>query len=731
MLITTIQKHPLLSLLTYKVEKNNENYILGLHATKLSINENQELYIIGVKELQEVFKTLCREKNIKGIKIFLDFDYQKLTSLEEANPFSIKDSPLNQKLILDKIQEANYFEHKEVSLLLQKYLEKWIIEQIHDNTKEVLHDDICDAFSAVATYSPKLIFDRLNSILKDYQLTKERYDHPNYRTLLNILEEMATSSEYFEYAAKQLLYFAETETRLGVYHGEYKALHHLKSLFRNSGAKTEVTLETRKNYLENFLQAASNNYYQLYCLIKILGMAADYEEMGEHTRDTDPFFENYIHFCIEKLMQYAGIDDENGLCLTAEEELHSILQMTIDEPEIWGASDIPFLIFRFFLELKREWNANPFYHISALEKTIQDLKKEKFDTEYVSMLELRLQQLISLIANREFVSSDFHLCLSSKYEQKFCDIDTQVEPVSGLELHERQSLAERLIFKGKSSLEDTQRGWPKCTYIVANFGMIISEKPDNELSQHKRIFKTLSINVPEFTVTGRQNSYGGHAEEAFYNHLLVESNILHYLAEFKKIAGIKEPNHKVYAVILDLHGTYDMCLSCSQKGLEFQNQFREKLLHAFQISELATLKKYPTQLPIVIRYSADLHYDYTNATDNKKKGLLSLLYKQGKQRDLSQELATLEDKSRKDIKNYGANLLIHGKANWHTFWSKPRCTKYANKTISLEAWSAFVSDHQLNTLSEEERKLQYTQSGYVETTTLKDVEQGIKKLELQ
>ena len=72
----------------------------------------------------------------------------------------------------------------------------------------------------------------------------------------------------------------------------------------------------------------------------------------------------------------------------------------------------------------------------------------------------------------------------------------------------------------------------------------------------------------------------------------------------------------------------------------------------------------------------------------------------------------------RDIRHYSANLLVHGKSNWHSFWNKARRQIQAtNPPIQLEKWSAFTTDSSMRFLSLSRRGLPYTNGdGTVELT---------------
>lgn len=594
------------------------------------------------------------------------------------------------------------------------------------NNIDIFNEEISNTLLKKASEDSNFVYGVLEKYFTEnkVELTKELYEIESYDNIAWALSEVAIQPQYFDFASRQLLAFAAKEVELGVYHGNYKAIHALVHLFPNACAQNKVSLKLRMQYLELLINEADeqSSYSKLFVLMKVLGKAANVFESGAYDYVEDEDFEGYIHFAVDTLLHYAGRNDENGLDLTAEEELHDILKHTIDEPDILGASDIPFRILKAYLVSGRDWNESPIYHIDKIYKFIQDCKKDKdycLDVEEIKKFELRFEQLISLGAEREFIAEDFILYLGAKKSEKICEIGLDKDEQSSLELHERQSLAERLVFSGTTSLHDIQRGMPKTTYLIVNFGMIISEQPYNKGDDIKRIFKTVPVEVPETVISGREYGYGGHAEEALYEYLLKEKNISFLLSKFKVKTGIKASNHKIYTIVLDLHGTYDMCLSCSNKGFDFQNNFRNVLLSILLKENFKTIEKYPNQLPIIIRYSSDLQYHYENTSEENKKGLLTIIKRKGEKRDLQKNIISnnLSYTMKRDIKYYGSNLLIHGKENWHSFWSiSNNRQNFINKKLPLENWTAFTTDYQYQRqLTEEQKKTDYTIKGLVDT----------------
>ncbi len=715
MLIGPLQKHPLFKTLP--------------NASKWHLNIKND--VIDSEVIQSAFKQACMAKDSESVTAMLNFDYEPLAALKENNPFYLAKNPLRSaSLLLGALEEANYFSHKKIALVLLNHMEGWLNKKL-TSVESLWSKWVANAVAVTALYQPTLAYQQLANGLPDgFKMSNAQHEQPEYRDILQALEDLAATPEYFEFAATQLLKLSAREVKLGIYHGNYKALHYLTALFHNSGARTQVSLQARLEFLTQAVDAAAqtDNYYHLFVLMKTLGVAADVFDLGEHGSVEDPYFEGYIHGAVVLMMRFAGAEDEHGLCYTAEEELHRLVEQTADSPEIWGASDVPFLILRLFLESKREWNMNPLYSLNKLIDFIDDLKKDDDkDEEMILQLERRLEQLASLVADRAFLAEDFRLFLSSKSPRKMCQIGNEVDAMSNLDLHSRQSLAERLIFSGKTNIHDIARGWPKCTYVVANFGLVVSDRPHESDGKHRRLFKSIPIKVPSASVTGRERHYGGHAEEALYDYLLQDENVAYYVAEFKKQFAINSRDHKVYAVVFDLHGTYDMCLSCSEKGEAFQNAFRAKFLAQLPQQDLKTLRKCPSQLPIIIRYSSDLKYDYPASDDNKKKGVLSVVAKEGAKRVLPN---TSEGYSfHRDIKQFGANLLLHGQSNWHTLWSRAKQSAHEDKPLRLESWSAFSSDSQFNNLGDDAKRENYTHLGEVDTT--KEIEVAFKKLQLK
>ncbi len=316
-------------------------------------------------------------------------------------------------------------------------------------------------------------------------------------------------------------------------------------------------------------------------------------------------------------------------------------------------------------------------------------------------------------AKREMIAKDFFLYRGAKKTDKIAEIDADIDDRSALNLHERQSLAERLIFIKATNIHSINaRPWPKTTYVVGSFGMVVTDRPHKKDGTHKRKFKTIPIQSEDLVITGASGT--GHAEEALYTFLLEKPRVLALLAAFKQRYGISAFDHKVYGVVLDLHGTYDMCLSCAKKGLDFQNAFRELLLECFEENHLKALTSHPKLLPIVVRYSSDIQYNYPEETVDQYRGVL-FMYKGKAKRKLSSTPNAYD--ANRDIKHCDPNLLVHGESNWHALWtSQQKRQQHLDRDLPLESWTAFTTSNthsQLATL--EAKHFNYTRLGLVET----------------
>ena len=704
MLIETLLAHPLLSQLP-DIEENAAN-IIG-HDIHKNLKAADEFYIIGAEELRLIFERLCDKQN-EAYRNFLEFDYESLHHRDADDPFYISTVDVIGRIqLLNQIFVANKLGRRNIALTLLNELTAWI----DANVNQI--DDIFDLqsvqlISSISAYMPSRAFEKLSEVFTDdYVLSSNTCDSENYSTILEALSNLALTREYFEFSANTLLRFAAQEIKLGIYHADYQAGRYLSQLFIRSIDLMDVTFQERCNYIAQKIQHADEprDYSQLYVLMLMLGYIAD------RMISIKPYsflHETYVRFAVYQLLHYAGRNDDDGLGYAAEEQLHALLEESMYNSN----TDISFIIFRYQNEYKRDWNTSHFNALSKLYEDIQDFKADKW-MRSAHAAELRLQQLVSIEGEREFLSSNFTLFLGAKKPNKRCEITVDMD--SNRSLHERQSLAERLIYSETMNLHKIQRGWPKTTYIIANVGIVITNKVHIKEGDHKRIFITVPIHLNELSITGRSVYRGdGHAEEALYAFLLTPSHFNVILDKMRvKLMVDSLAGHKVYAFVMDLHGTYDMCQSCSVKGIEFQNSFRDFITTQLHPIDIHLPRRFIRQIPVVFRYSSDISYHYPRETNSKKIGLRSVLEGEESRRDMDpiEPSDDLHYNPDRDIRHYSANLLVHGKSNWHSFWNKERRqTEAENPPIRLEKWTAFTTDSSMRFLSSSRRGLSYTHS---------------------
>ncbi len=344
----------------------------------------------------------------------------------------------------------------------------------------------------------------------------------------------------------------------------------------------------------------------------------------------------------------------------------------------------------------------------------------KCDDEDVKEAEKLKSEITSKVENlkREMIEKDLVLYRGARDLRKISEIGVDIDP-SGLNLHQRQSLAERLAMSGVTNLHNinSRSVWPKTTYVVASFGMVITDRPHQKGGDHKRIFKTVPVQVSDLAIIGKLQEAGdtGHAEEGLYDYLLRKQTIDSLLKDFKKHFGINAFDHKIYAVVLDLHGTYDMCLSCAKKGEFFQENFRQLLLNCLPDCHLKASTNYFEQLPVIIRYTSDITYDFVDATRDDKKGLLWMYNTQP-----ARTLPVNSDgryKETRDIRCLRPELLLHGTKDWHGCWTTTKQSEYKDRNLSLESWTAFVTSKSYSETRDNQKAIHfsYTRLGLVET----------------
>jgi len=238
-------------------------------------------------------------------------------------------------------------------------------------------------------------------------------------------------------------------------------------------------------------------------------------------------------------------------------------------------------------------------------------------------------------------TNSFSMFIGAKNPNKQCLISHDRHRLT---LHQRQALAERMIdtaFIGgtgqgtqqsiKFRYEKNHQLGEACNIqshslkrynlAVANIGFVITDIPHNK-PEHLRLFKTLPLQVPspgssststttdictiyrhphvnpqliESNTKGKTN--GSHSEPSLFSYLLDEQNIKSIIIKFKELYKIAESkNYKIYAVVIDIHSSYDICEECYKSAQNFQRKFRAKILTALEEDGFILPKNYPNLL---------------------------------------------------------------------------------------------------------------------------------------
>lgn len=175
--------------------------------------------------------------------------------------------------------------------------------------------------------------------------------------------------------------------------------------------------------------------------------------------------------------------------------------------------------------------------------------KNDIAREYVKLFESRGQYLYP---GRKYVIN-LSLFRSSSKAYKVCeipDLDHKLNQYdeAKLTLHQRQSLFERNYKANKSS-----------NLVVLNIGFIISDTPRDDFN-HKPIFITFPFKIDDNVIMVSQPKNGRtHSESVMCDYLKLKIDLIvdKLKEKIKNING-----HKVYALVLDLHSTNEICEEC-------------------------------------------------------------------------------------------------------------------------------------------------------------------------
>ena len=374
--------------------------------------------------------------------------------------------------------------------------------------------------------------------------------------------------------------------------------------------------------------------------------------------------------------------------------LFSLMSNNFFTPYALVGADIPLLICKLYsknVSGNLAWATSPYQYCESFYE--KHYRRNDLD---VNLLSSKKNQIFRFGKNiREFSASDFTLVWGAKDPNKRCIVDDSIATASGLPLHEQQALATDLFptkqsniyqlcdfFNNESAIDfKAQRCTDNYTYLVVNFGMIISDRPHERSGSHRRLYKTMPLTLPEHIIYGIKERKA-HAEEAFYKYIM--DNFENIFLQFKAKFQLNQ-SHKIYSVILDLHGTYDMCKRCSKNGEIFQNKARQALYYLS--SKYGIKLTHARQLPVVIRYGSNNQYHHEDTPycvyPEDKIGAKHVL---GPLSHLGETY--LEER---DLRYISPNSLVFSN-KYYSMWKKLGFSRrFQEISLEIEEWGAFVS----------------------------------------
>lgn len=184
----------------------------------------------------------------------------------------------------------------------------------------------------------------------------------------------------------------------------------------------------------------------------------------------------------------------------------------------------------------------------------------------------------NLYPGRKYIS-DLKFFRSSRKNFKIChipDADSESDKLdaASLTLHQRQSIYETMNFRSNREPQNL---------VVLNFGLLISDLPKSDPT-HRPIFVTVPMKIENFIISATCNSNkmaSSHSESLMCAHLYDEKNLKDIVANIRNKHPFKK-GQKIYAVILDIHSTREICAGCEDELHELQmnyddNSFLKKL----------------------------------------------------------------------------------------------------------------------------------------------------------
>jgi hypothetical protein len=209
----------------------------------------------------------------------------------------------------------------------------------------------------------------------------------------------------------------------------------------------------------------------------------------------------------------------------------------------------------------------------------------------LDMLNTAQAEIVKILDNANILTDgkkyvcDFTLRIESKKsKEKDCNIPDSWIEISkkekdfddnlSLTLHQRLSLA-REYFEGKKSVDNM---------VVANIGFVVSQA-DWSKGMHSRKFATFPLEDKKYIILGKsaEGSAETHSEDEVIRFL--NDNVA---AIVEQLASVYLPNskykRKVYAVVLDLNSTNEVCSGCTIKLRNLQKNYeKDDFMYKLQV----------------------------------------------------------------------------------------------------------------------------------------------------
>lgn len=182
-------------------------------------------------------------------------------------------------------------------------------------------------------------------------------------------------------------------------------------------------------------------------------------------------------------------------------------------------------------------------------------------------------------------TDDFRLTYNSRKNNRKNCLIADKESLNDYSIHDRQAIDEA-VFANQNNLKDKNE-WQETpcelkarNYLLANIGFVMGIERYVKGSIIERKFCSIPLYLSKATETdallivGRKTN--GHTEDNLYDLLLDSSSLIKILNYFKKELNVPmTEQRKLYACIVDIHSSQDVCDGCELRTYKFEAAFPE------------------------------------------------------------------------------------------------------------------------------------------------------------